>query len=287
MENQLFKRGLSDKELQDIRDLENVCCKYDRLNLKLNWSMLTNRSADEKNDLLYYVGNKLIGFLGLYDIEQKSKEIEIMGMVHPEYRRRGIFKELFNAVKQECITRGARRILLITERSSDAGTSFVKSTDAQYSCSEYRMKFDESNVQISPTLGITLRKAESRDYLELKNLDVLCFGSAEEEIENSDADNVYHSTYVAEIKGKFIGKIGVQMEGNDGYIYGFGIEPVYRRQGYGREVLSLALLKLLSKQVLNVILEVAVKNEKALLLYKSCGFKEITVYDYYEIILQE
>lgn len=36
-----------------------------------------------------------------------------------------------------------------------------------------------------------------------------------------------------------------------------------------------------------ILLEVAIENEKALLLYKSCGFKEITVYDYYEIILYE
>lgn len=285
MGNHLLARGLSDDELQDIRELEKACCKYDELKMKLNWDMLTNRSTDEANDLLYYEGTKLIGFLGLYDIEQKSKEIEIMGMVHPDYRRRGIFKGLFNAAKQECIARGVRRILLITERSSDAGTSFVKFTGAQYSCSEYRMKYDQLNVPRFPTLGITLRKSESRDYLELIHLDSLCFGLAEEEMKNSDSDNVYHSTYVVELEGNFIGKIGVQMEGRDGYIFGFGIKPEYRRRGYGRAVLSLTLLKLLSRKVKTALLEVAVKNEKALLLYKSCGFKEATIYDYYEIVI--
>lgn len=285
MENHLFARGLSDDELQDIRELEKACCKYGELKMKLNWDMLANRSTDEVNDLLYYDGSRLIGFLGLYDIEQKSKEIEIMGMVHPDYRRTGIFKELFNAAQQECISRGARRILLITERSSDAGTSFAKLTGAQYSCSEYRMKFNESNVPRFTTPDLTLRKAESRDYLELIYLDELCFGLAEEEMENSSFDNIYNSTYVVELEGKFIGKIGVQMEGGDGYIFGFGIKPEYRRRGYGREVLSSILLKLLSEQVKTVLLEVAVKNEKALLLYKSCGFKVITIYDYYKMIL--
>ena len=285
MGNHLLARGLSDGELQDIRELEKACCEYDELKMKLNWDMLTNRSTDEANDLLYYDGSKLIGFLGLYDIEQKSKEIEIMAMVHPNYRRRGILKKLFNAAKQECIARGARRILLITERSSDAGTNSVKFTEAKYSCSEYRMRFDESNVPGFPTLGITLRKAESRDYLELIQLDELCFGLAEEKMENSNSDKVYHSTYVAELEGKFMGKIGVHMEGNDGYIFGFGIKPEYRRRGYGREVLGLTLLKLLSEKVKTALLEVAVKNENALLLYKSCGFKEVTIYDYYEIVI--
>ena len=147
------------------------------------------------------------------------------------------------------------------------------------------MKFNESNVPRFTTPGLTLRKAESRDYLELIYLDELCFGLAEEEMENSSSDNVYNSTYVAELEGKFIGKIGVQMEGGDGYIFAFGIKPEYRRRGYGRAVLSSILLKLLSEQVKTVLLEVAVKNEKALLLYKSCGFKEITIYDYYKMIL--
>ncbi|EGW40050.1 GNAT family N-acetyltransferase [Desulfosporosinus sp. OT] len=285
MQKHFLARGLSNSEQQDIRELEKVCCKRDRLTMKLNWGMLMNRSADETNDLLYYDGSRLIGFLGLYDIEQKSKEIEIMGMVHPDYRCRGIFKELFNAAKQECLARGARKILLITERSSDSGTSFVKFTHAQYSCSEYRMRFDESKVPGFPTLGITLRKAESRDYLDLIHLDGLCFGLVEEQMENDDFDKVYHSTYVAELKGKFIGKIGVMLEESNGYIFGFGIKPEYRRRGYGREVLCTILLELLSQQVKTVLLEVAVKNEKALFLYVSCGFKALTIYDYYEIVL--
>jgi ribosomal protein S18 acetylase RimI-like enzyme len=285
LERIILARGLSDSALQEIRDLEKACCKHEGLNMKLNWDMLEMRSTEENNDLLYYDDNVLIGFLGIYDIAKESKEIEITGMVHPDYRRRGIFKKLFNAAKQECMDRKAERILLISEKSIDAGISFAKFTGAQYSFSEYRMKFEETTTPDFPKTGVTLRIAENKDYPELRHIDTVCFGSPEEETEDNYANKVYHSTYVAELDGKSIGKIGILMDGKDGYIFGFGIKPEYRRQGYGREVLSLSVLKLLSEQIKTVLLEVAVKNEKALLLYKSCGFKVITVYDYYEIVL--
>lgn len=285
MGNLLLSRGLSDNELHDIRELEKVCCQYENLNMKLNWDMLETRSADEENDLLYYDGNTLIGFLGLYCIGQKSREIEITGMVHPDNRRKGLFKELFNVARKECVARNAERILLVCERASEEGISFARFAGAQYSFSEYRMKFDEAAVPEFPSHGIRLRKAEHRDYSELLNLDMLGFGLSEDKIENKNFDDVYNSMYLAELEGEVIGKIGMSLEGDSGYVFGFIIKPEYRRRGYGREVLSLAILKLLSEQVKAVLLEVEVKNENALLLYKSCGFKEITVYDYYEIIL--
>lgn len=278
----LLAKGLSGDQLQEIKNLEEACCRHEKLTMKLNLDMLEVRPVNETNDFLYYDDNKLIGFIGLYGFGSHPKEIEATGMVHPSYRHAGIFKELFNTAKQECIARRVGKILLVTEKSSDAGTSFANLTGAQYSCSEYRMKFDKSAIPSFPDLDIILRKAEHKDYTELQQLDELCFGLS---MAQTEIDNRYNMTYVAEQEGKFVGKIGVLMEGNDGYIFGFGIKPDYRSHGFGRKVLSLILSKLLSEQIQTVILEVAVKNEQALLVYKSCGFEESTVYDYYEIML--
>ena len=282
MGNLLSARGLSVNEQQDIKELEEACCRHEKLNMKLNWDTLEERPDDENNDFLYYEGNKLVGFLGLYGFGSKPKEIEITGMVHPDYRRKGIFKELFTAARQECIAREAGRILSITERHSAAGTNFVKATGSHYSFSEYRMKFNEPTVPDFTKHGIILKKADYKDYLELIHLDALCFGSPDCEMGNRRSEEVYKSVYAAELKGEFIGEIGALMEGEDGYIFGFGVKPVYRGKGYGREILSLMLQKLLSDQINTILLEVEVKNENALSLYKSCGFKELTVYDYYE-----
>lgn len=279
-------KGFSNRELQDIQELEKACCNHEKLNMKLNWDMLENRPTSEANDILYYEKDRLIGFLGLYDIDRKSLNIEMTGMVHPEFRQRGIFKELFRLAKQECMNRKAGRILLIAEKSSTEGICFVKSTGAKYAYSEYRMKFEGTAIPEIPSLGITLQKAELKDSSELRHMDQMGFGLKEDEPANNASFEAVHSSYLAELDGKCIGKIGVLMDGKDGYIFGFVIKPEYRRKGYGKVVLSLAMQKLLREQGIDsIILEVAVENERALLLYISCGFAEITVYDYYEIVL--
>jgi ribosomal protein S18 acetylase RimI-like enzyme len=42
---------------------------------------------------------------------------------------------------------------------------------------------------------------------------------------------------------------------------------------------------LLEEHAERIFLEVASENDRALALYKSCGFKEVTVYDYYALPL--
>ncbi|HZW84152.1 MAG TPA: GNAT family N-acetyltransferase, partial [Candidatus Deferrimicrobium sp.] len=94
------------------------------------------------------------------------------------------------------------------------------------------------------------------------------------------------STYIAILEDRIIGKIRTTKENRDGGLYGFGVHPKYRRQGYGREILSRAMEILLEEQVERIFLEVASENDRALALYKSCGFKEVTVYDYYPLPLK-
>lgn len=285
----VLAKGLTNEQLQDILELEKTCSEHEKLDMKLNLEMLEQRSKEEINDFLYYEENKLVGFLGLYDIDKKSNEIEITGMVHPKYRRRGIFTELFDAAKIECTSRNPENLLLISEKSSLAGAGFIKTTDAIYNFSEYRMKFEGTEVPDCKKVGITLRKADKKDRSELAKMDSEFFGEPEAETETEVnpqedySDNPNRITYIAELDGKTVGKIGTIVGGIGGYIFGVGILPEFRGRGYGRELLGLALNNLILEKVPIVILEVAVKNENALHLYKTCGFNEVTVYDYYEI----
>jgi ribosomal protein S18 acetylase RimI-like enzyme len=71
-----------------------------------------------------------------------------------------------------------------------------------------------------------------------------------------------------------------------GYVFGVAILPDFRGRGYGRAMLDAVLKRHFQQSGAPVILEVAVKNDGALTLYKSCGFAEITIYDYYEMKLE-
>ena len=267
----------------EIKALLEACSRREPLNMKLNWNMLEERPADEENDLLCYDEGKLIGYMGLYHMEKSSTEIEVTGMVHPDYRRQGIFKELYNTARQKCAERGAEKILLISERCSEAGRAFAESAGGQHVSSEYKMRFEGQTVPDFPSVGIALRTAEPRDYSRLVALDRVCFGLPEGEMDEDYCRQAYESTFVADLEGEMVGKIGVLVEGQEGYIFGVGVKPEYRGRGYGREILSLAMLDLLARRINSTFLEVAVANERALTLYKSSGFKENSIYNYYEI----
>lgn len=287
LENLILAKGLSAKELADIKELEDTCSKYESLNMKLNWDMLESRPKNQVNDILYYEDGVLIGFLGLYRLGSHPVEAEVMVMVHPENRLKGIAKSLLSKAIALCKRQGTSKLLLITERSSFGGVSFIKSTESKYSHTEYRMIFSEQEIPEYKHHGIWLRKALKNEYRELFLLDSEYFTGSEANSTDgmNIADELYDSTYVAELYGKPIGKIGVSMEAECGYIFGFVVRPEYRRQGFGREILCQALGILHLGNIKKIMLEVAVDNENALALYKSCGFKILTTYDYYFIDL--
>lgn len=59
------------------------------------------------------------------------------------------------------------------------------------------------------------------------------------------------------------------------------VHPSFRRKGHGRASLAKVLNKLKGENISKVELDVEIKN--ALNLYKSCGFKEESIMNYYRM----
>lgn len=284
MEKVIAKNRLDKNDLEEIRQLEKACSNVEKLNMKLNWDMLESRSGALSDDFLYYDNGTLVGYLGMYGFGRD--EIEITGMVHPECRKRGIFSELYKAAKVECIKRKIGKILLVTERAVSSYKGLVDSLGAAYEFSEYKLVRDCLPASFDTVHGVKLRKANSKDMHFLLEVDAASFGNNFDEVEEVLADErSWNSSYIGELEGVMLGKIRIVMENKNGGIYGFGILPEYRGRGYGREILLLAINELIKNNPDKIMLEVASANERALNLYKSCGFVEETVYDYYQIKL--
>lgn len=90
-----FAHGLSDHALRAIADLEMRTVRTDGGRLKLEWAVLKDRAGRVVEDILYWDGDRVIGFLGLYAFG--APIVEIAGMVDPDARRRGIGTELLDA----------------------------------------------------------------------------------------------------------------------------------------------------------------------------------------------
>jgi ribosomal protein S18 acetylase RimI-like enzyme len=279
----LIKRqGLDTTELNEIKHLAQRCNQYEGLDLKLNWSILHQRPTDQFNDFLYYIEGQLVGFLALFSFN--TQEGEISGMVHPDYRQRGIFHTLFEAACQEGNNRGLPDLLLIVEQASPAGQAFAHHLPTTYDHSEYKMVLEEPRLPNSLSERLHFRSASPQDMPILSQITAIAFHMPQDDVNwytehtLSDPNSRY---YVGEIDGTIVGKIDVHLSDTSALILGFAVAPEYQGKGHGRQILAHTVQELLNSGQPNIWLEVSTENRQALSLYQSCGFKEIGCYDYY------
>lgn len=118
--NGIYKeKGLPREWIEKIKILEKSCNEYDGSVLKTHDEMLEKRSAEEVNDFLWFVEGELVGACSLFQFV--AEEIEVLGMVDPAYRRRGIMTRLQEAAEVEGRRRGAQRLLYICSDNAVAG----------------------------------------------------------------------------------------------------------------------------------------------------------------------
>lgn len=285
----------------EIDRLKEICIAADgtALKLELDYKLALAETEPESgrpgnfNEFLFFSGGELIGYIGICGFGQEA--LEINGMVHPEYRGRGVFTRLFGLVSDEWQRRAERSMLLLTDRLSAQGQAFAKQTGAVHAHSEYEMFLTESGYRsfgartseeyaAAHPAGIVLRKATNADALEVNRQNAVYFGEAFDgdcPLMPEEEERRGMTVYLAELDGAVIGKIHLERSGDLGAVFGFGVEPACRRRGYGREILIAGIEKLIESGARRIMLQVEAKNEKALQLYLSCGFAPTSTMDYY------
>ncbi|UKS25707.1 GNAT family N-acetyltransferase [Paenibacillus sp. HWE-109] len=288
----LARDGLSPQELKEVRKLWEVCNRQEDIEIKLNWSTLSDRPPGVTNDFLFYQNDRIVGFLAIYSF--LSTEVEISGMVHPDARRQGIFRQLVQNAMAICRQRQIPKLIFINERGAESGKAFLTNLGATYSFSEYVMEFKGTAPVLLPAAGeqISIRLASEADTELLVKLNMAGFQMPEQDTREYVSQTINgekERTWIAEVgeSKEPVGKIGAMVEAEGmGFIYGFCMLPEHRSKGYGRLVLSQTIAELQEREQATYIkLEVAVENEKALGLYESCGFRTKNANDYYEWIL--
>ncbi|MFU7516049.1 GNAT family N-acetyltransferase [Clostridium sp. HCS.1] len=284
----ILKKYLEYKDIQEIKELENIILNEDKVNLKLELSYRREIKKDYENnrndinEFLFYINNKLIGYLGISSFGGNIAEIN--GMVHPKYRRNGIFTRLVNLALEECKRRNFNEILLLCDDKAHSAIKFIEDINGAYSFSECRMKCYNNIIQ-EVNKDITLVKAKNNNIGEINNLNNIFFGDSWKEIimpEDEEKNNII--TYlIYNNNNNLIGKIKVSKELDSAFISGFGIIPEHRSRGYGKSALRKALNNLKADKIYDVELDVEISNKKALNLYKDCGFKEQSIMNYYNI----
>jgi ribosomal protein S18 acetylase RimI-like enzyme len=271
---------------EEVEALRSVCRQHEGLELPLHLEPARPVPGNETSQFLYYADGALVGFMGL----QPEDGIEVLGMVHPEHRRRGTGRALLEAAKAECRRREVSTFLLVSEEASNSGSAFAEAAGASYRFSEYRMELDPAAVR-TPASGpeeVMVARAGETELDTLAQLRAASFGSPLE-ASRERIDEWVHSPdqrfYIGRVQGKPVGSLRVfQIKAESTvYLNTFGVRPECRGRGYGRQILTKVTEELLSEGWRQIRIEVNVENPTALALYRSCGFREIAAYRYYEL----
>ncbi len=284
----VLRQILTDLELAESRKLASVCEAIEGLDLRLSWDAMQTHQGNSTSHFLFYGDGILIGYLALDG--PGFLEAEGSGTVHPEHRRKGVFRALVAAASDECRRNGTEALLCICDRRSHTGKAFLASIGAQYSFAEHKMELRagetapiadvESQLDFR-TASVEHAPAIARIMAEGEDVDLRRF---EQQIVFQIEQQARHY-YVAQMDGRPIGTINVDIIDGNPYIYGFVILPEYRGRGYGRRMLTQTIELTRSAYRRPIFIEVESENHPALSLYLSCGFEIVNTHDYYRLNL--
>jgi ribosomal protein S18 acetylase RimI-like enzyme len=267
-----YAKGLSASALQAIAELERRTIAADGGRLKLEWTSLRSRPTDQVNDLLWWDGGELRGFIGIYCFD--GRNAELAGMVDPYFRRNGIGSHLLDRANALCKERSYADVLLVVPRPSVGGKHLALQRGARLDHSEHALVLESPAALGAEGPGlqgqshnVSMRTAGQADAWSLSELLAAGFGTSTEAVEDRLAEP-QSTTLVVEKGSQVIGTLRVSRDGATASVHGFVIAPSLQGRGIGRSVLRQTCLQLFAEGAERVTLEVATDNEHALGLYR-------------------
>ncbi|HVE62887.1 MAG TPA: GNAT family N-acetyltransferase [Mycobacteriales bacterium] len=275
-------RGLDGRALRALAELEQRTIAVDGGRLKLEWSVLNTRAGVEVEDILWWEGDRLLGFLGLYSFGAPT--VELGGMVDPAARRQGIASRLLDAALALCRERRYTSALLVTAGATDAGRCFALGRGGRLHHSEHALVLldEPTDGPTNPQVG--LRRATESDADVVASLLADPFGSHPSAVV-ATLRSASSRTWIVTAAGRPVGTLRLERDGDTGAVYGFAVDPAYQGRGIGRDVLRRVCRMMRDEGATRIALEVEVDNERALNLYTSMGFVEVTTEHYYSLTL--
>ncbi|QBD76349.1 GNAT family N-acetyltransferase [Ktedonosporobacter rubrisoli] len=278
-----MKEGLGEADHAHIRELLRVCHQFDGLEFPLS---LEGMLYAPNNVLLCYQHETLLGMVYV----MSEGDVELLGLVHPEYRRQGVGRSLLEAAKTFCRRKQVSHLSLVCFEAMPAGEAFCRAVGGQYEKSEFHMVLDMQVLRpLEPLdVALSLRQADAADARTLAHFLAQEFEEAEEEMYSwieADLKKPGRRAFLVVLGEEPIGTLRMFEDDSSVEITAFGILPPYRRHGYGRRILLQAVHMLLTEGWQHIALDVETENRKALALYLSCGFRQTREDRFYRLDL--
>ena len=262
---------------------------------------LTRPNFTPQKDLIVAESNEiLVGCLGV-SLEIGIGRALLDAVVHPLHRRKGIATELFSYGLHRVKESGDISAQVSILETNAAAKGFLKRLGFKFIRYFLQMRLDIKNMRL-PTIedGTTtsrkLRKGETTLLAELQNR---CFagtwGFNSNTVEEIAHRLNMHGRSPEDVILTCLGdrpvgycwtiidaESNAEKEKSSGLIHMLGVDPVYRQQEIGRNILLNGLQDLKTRGVDIVELTVDSENLPACSLYESAGFEVYARMEWYE-----
>ena len=238
---------LTDKQKKDIMTLHDACIETDGKNALLYCDEGDNIYPKLNTFYYAYESEKLVGYAGVFAPD--GYVMTIYPLTHPKYRRRGIFKSLFEMITDEFNYFKYETFSFPVNPDYELGKKICKHLGAYEYSTEHLMILDikeKSNVSTPFFLSSYDTEGGSVYLLCEKTLKLFT---------------------------RHIGSLEITRDLNTVCLSHFEIARSKRGKGYGRLMLKLLCNDLFDKGIDTIILHVSSNNPIALKLYESFGFK--------------
>ncbi len=253
---------LNQKQIKDIESLYKICNKKERLTLELI-------PAESKLFYIQYIDDQLICFASCII---SDNNIEIRGITHPDFRRKGYFRQLIKKLKE---LYPERTILFPWDGKCKSARLCYEALEAKPEPAEYLLRYLVYHPFLSSFYNsIELMEESDEEYLALLHSQIfnLDIEQSRECIPYfSQAGKAYRIVWSKQTIGMYyLGQIHVSANTKTWYLYAFGILPRYRNKGLALHALEKLNHKLKEGEQISV--QVSEYNKAAFQLYKKFGF---------------
>jgi|GEM_PF-4168419 len=277
---------LNGRQREEVRGLERICREQDTIQGGISLT------ADEETGtlptyFLCYEEELLAGFVILYAMPEKTAEI--CSYIHPQYRKRTMYKKLITAVIKELKQAGIKKSYYVFEpHESKDFDDITKRGYFIYSHSEYLMEWKYS-YQLLPTNALVLKPLAKPEEEVAANLLAGAFSMPQEAARERlsqicGKDGIY---YAAWQKTEMVGLFALAEEEKTVYVFDFAVDGDHQGRGIGKallkEIIRLVQEKCAGGEAKKVRVQVGSRNETAFRLYQKNGFQVISQRDYYRI----
>lgn len=274
---------LSKQELRNIRNLMHECAKVDKFQARLYWNILKDRQIPEFDDFLYFEEGKLVAYLALFVF--KEDKAELNAIVHPNWRRKGIFSNLLEEAGLEL---NRRKILLcdfICHESATVALDIARKYSAVYKYSECEMR-STHKPELVDLPEIEFRLANQDDIQVLAEIDSASFHTNVRRMMDRFRENLEEKNrriWIASVDGQYIAKAHVRFDDeNVAFIHDLGVLPSHQGKGYAKAMVVKLRESLRKEGYSQIALDVLKDNHVAIKLYERCGFELTAEHQFWE-----